>query len=218
MSEKKEIIEDFLEADPEIPGQKYVCLSFVSPENILENKDVFRIHKFLEVMAKKYDLDASGIQEKYKDFLYVNEEKIEKEFYEKNDFQTTVRGLKVRGVYDTHREAEHRCKKIQNMDKNFSVFIGQVGFWLPWDPNPHRIDNQEYQEPQLNELVHKYRENQDKKDVHFQDNIDYVRDQQEKQNQKAKDEREKDSNIEEKSEDSQFIDVDPWMKNKQNNE
>ena len=33
----EKIIEDFLEADPEIPGQKFVCLSFVSPENILEN-------------------------------------------------------------------------------------------------------------------------------------------------------------------------------------
>ena len=84
--------------------------SFVSPENILENKEVFKINKFLEVMAKKYDLDADTIQDKYKDFLYVNEEKIEKEFYERNDFQTTVRGLKVRGVYDTHREAENRCK------------------------------------------------------------------------------------------------------------
>ena len=215
MTEKKEIVEDFLEADHEIPGQKYVCLSFVSPENILENKEVFKIHKFLQVMSKKYDLDEDTVQDKYKDFLYVNEEKIEKDFYERNDFQTTVRGLKVRGVYDTHKEAEFRCKKLQNMDKNFSVFIGQVGFWLPWDPNPHRIENQEYQEPQLNELVSKYRENQEKKDAHFQENIEYVKEQQELQNDKARKEREEQSE-KDKQDDSQFLDVDPWMKNKSN--
>ena len=33
--------EDFLEADQSIPGQKYVCLSFVSPEDILKKKDIF---------------------------------------------------------------------------------------------------------------------------------------------------------------------------------
>ena len=70
MSENKKVVEDFLEADTEIPGQKFVCLSFVSPENILENKEVFRIGKFLEVMAKNYDLDANKIQEKYKDLKF----------------------------------------------------------------------------------------------------------------------------------------------------
>uniref|UniRef100_A0A6C0JER6 Uncharacterized protein n=1 Tax=viral metagenome TaxID=1070528 RepID=A0A6C0JER6_9ZZZZ len=210
---KKEIVEDFLEADPEIPGQKYVCLSFVSPENILANKDMFHVNAFLKTIAPKYDLDADSISEKYKDFLYVNEQKLEKEFYEKNDFRTTIRGLKVRGVYDTHREAEHRCKKIQTFDKNFSVFIGQVGFWLPWDPNPHNIDKQEYQEAELNELVSKYRENQEKKDAHFQENIEYVREQQEKENQRLKAEREN-KDGEQKVNDS-LNDIDPWMKNKE---
>ena len=30
-----EIKEDFLEVDPKIPGQNFVCLSFVSPEKVL---------------------------------------------------------------------------------------------------------------------------------------------------------------------------------------
>ena len=32
--EKKEIVEDFLTVDSSIPGQNYVCLSFVSPETL----------------------------------------------------------------------------------------------------------------------------------------------------------------------------------------
>ena len=38
MSENKEIIEDYLKVDKELPGQNYVCLSFISPET---NKIVF---------------------------------------------------------------------------------------------------------------------------------------------------------------------------------
>ena len=69
--------EDFLESDPQIRGQNYCCLSFVSPEEVLDNKDVFFTGKFLEVMSKKYDLDENSIQDKYKDFLYINQEKLE---------------------------------------------------------------------------------------------------------------------------------------------
>ena len=30
---------DFLEVDKPIPGQNYACLSFVSPENIIKQKE-----------------------------------------------------------------------------------------------------------------------------------------------------------------------------------
>ena len=148
-----ELKEDFLEVDQSIPGQNYVCLSFVSPENILNNKEIFYANKFLKTIAKNYDLDENTIEEKFKDFKYVNQDVLEKEFYEKNDFTTTVRGIKVRGVYDTLREAQVRAKVLQRRDPNFNVFLGQVGYWLPWDPDPHKIDNQEYAEQELNELV-----------------------------------------------------------------
>ena len=42
-------------------------------------------------MAKNYDLDVKSVQEKYKDFLYVNEEKIEKDFFEAKDFSNCKR-------------------------------------------------------------------------------------------------------------------------------
>jgi hypothetical protein len=173
----KEIQEDFLEVDPEIPGQKYVCLSFVSPEEVLKNKEIFLVHNFLKSMAEKYDLKEEDLSEKYKDFLFSNQEKLEEKFYQDNDFRTTVRGLKVRGVYDTLREAQVRSKVLQKRDPAFNVYVGQVGYWLPWDPNPLKIENQEYSEQQLNELVKKYKENQEMKDQHFQENIEYVKEQ-----------------------------------------
>ena len=188
-----EVVEDFLEVDNPIPGQNYVCLSFVSPEEVLKNKNVFFVHKFLETMAKQYsllstentelkpkapheyNLSKDELQEKYKDFLYVNEDTLEKEFYAENDFRTTVRGMKVRGVYDTMKEAQVRAAVLQKRDKNFNVFIGQVGYWLPWDPNPHKISEQEYLESELNTLVKKYRENQEHKNMEFQDQLNQAK-------------------------------------------
>lgn len=209
--------EDFLEADQTIPGQKYVCLSFVSPEDILEKKDIFFNHKFLETIAKQYDLKHEDLIEKYKDFLYLNQEKLESEFYQKNDFQTTVRGLKVRGSYDTLKEAQFRAKKLQSKDKSFNVYIGQVGFWLPWDPHPHKVENQEYMEGELNNLVKKYKENQQKKDLHFQENVDYAKEQSEiavKKQEELK--KEEDSNELDESLKNSIEEIDPWLKNKQN--
>lgn len=214
MSQKEEVIEDFLENDNEIPGQKYCCISFISPENVLEQKQVFFVHKFLETIAKNYDLDRNKIQEKYKDFLYINEEKLQSEFNEQNDFRTSVRGVKIRGSYDSLKEAEVRAKVLQRKDRNHNVFVGQVGFWLPWDPSSHRVENQEYMESELNTLVKKYKENQEKKDIHFQENIDYVKEQEAKKNKDIEDARKK-SEISEVE--SSLEEMDPWLKNKQEN-
>merc|ERR1711966_61810 len=150
--------EDFLSVDKPIPGQNFTCLSFVSPENTLANKNTYFIHQFLESIAENYNLDRKDIAEKYNTYIYNNSESLEKDFYEKNDFHTTVRGLKVRGVYDTRREAEVRAKVLQRSDQNFHVFVGQVGYWLPWDPEADQIEDQEYTENSLNKLVKKYQE------------------------------------------------------------
>lgn len=240
MSEERE---EYLEADKEIPGQKFVCLSFLSPENILANKDLFFFNAFLQdyevqykvkatesflmkevkhvtdAFSKGEDLleeivskissntvtleDISGatalfkktrselaanasdalekfvktnmneikdttIQEDYETFLFKNRKKLDDDFFSKNNFRTTVRGLKIRGCYDTFDEASHRAKSLQKLDPSFNVFVGQVGFWLPWDPSPTDITKQEYAEDQLNTLMKSYRDNESKKDEFFE--------------------------------------------------
>ena len=54
---------DLLDEDAPIAAQKFVCLSFVSPENILKQKNHFLFEQFL----KTFDLRAS--LEKFTDFL-----------------------------------------------------------------------------------------------------------------------------------------------------
>ncbi len=176
--------EDFLEVDPKIPGQNYVCMSFVSPENVLKQKELYFMTKFLQhffydeslpsvdlrnkIQNKDVKLDYDGVKTIYEDWKYAKSQELESEFFEKNDFHTSMRGLKIRGTYDSYREATVRAQVLRKKDPSFNVFIGQVGYWLPWDPAAEQIQEQEYQENMLNDLVKKYKENLDNRDVLYE--------------------------------------------------
>lgn len=117
------------------------------------------------VKANLKELSASNIKEQYDDFIYEHGVKLEDDFYAKNNFQTTMRGLKIRGSYGQKEEAESRAKKLQKMDPDHNIYVGQVGKWLPWDPSPSAIPDQEYAEDQLNTLMKKYKENEEAREV-----------------------------------------------------
>ena len=61
-SENKDYV-DLLDEDRSIAGQKFACLSFISPEDILKQKNMFLFEKFLN----KWDFSKS--LEKYNQFL-----------------------------------------------------------------------------------------------------------------------------------------------------
>ena len=54
---------DLLDEDKPLAGQKFACLSFISPEEIIRNKNLFYFEKFL----KQFDFKKS--LEKYTQFL-----------------------------------------------------------------------------------------------------------------------------------------------------
>ena len=227
--QQESVVEDFLDEDTEIPGQRYVLLSFLSPEKVLDKKELFFFHKFLHsfevdwklknlekymvdvvkeindqlddrarelekadqfdsaticrknrlsvddvmssyqsfVQKNRNDLTKTKIVENYDDFMYTNKSKLETEFYALNDFRTSMRGVKVRGVYSNTKEAEVKAKKLQNKDKYHNIFMAEVGKWTPWDPNPNEVHDQEYNNDQLNNLMKKYKENEDSREKFF---------------------------------------------------
>ena len=189
--------QDFLDQDPPIRGQKYVCLSFLSPDDVLKKKDAYFFEKYLshfsselsELWSSMLDVHKDNIdftdslrsiRNRYEHLFNVNvigndfnyyvtgdAEKLEGEFFEANNFQTTMRGLKVRGSYDSLREAQVRAQVLKRIDDKFNVFIAEVGCWCPWSPNPSEIENQEFAETELNTLMKKYQENQLDKDEFY---------------------------------------------------
>ncbi len=160
---------DYLEVDEPIPGQNFVCLSFVSPESIIQSKESFKVAKFLQSYAKDKDLDIKKVMKDYDDFTYKYNDEIQRDFDKENNFQTNVRGLKVRGTYSTKEEAERRAKSLQNIDSDFHVFVGQVGYWLPWDPCADKIEDEHYIDTQLNEMMQKYKENNIDRDIFYEE-------------------------------------------------
>ena len=203
MSHSNEMVEDFLEVDQPIPGQNFVCLSFISPDKVLKKRESMIVKEFSKWFLKELKstndpslldpskltqefIDTLNVDEKFEDFLYANEEFLTKKFNDENDFQTSIRGLKVRGVYESKREAEVRAKVLQRRDPNFHVFVGQVGYWLPWDPNPDNIAEQEYANDQLNTLMKKYQENRKYKDDLYAQETEERKKKAKEENQKKK--------------------------------
>ena len=160
---------DFLEVDDIIPGQNYVCLSFVSPEALIQKRDAFNLSKFLQSYCKDQDLNYKEIYSKYEDFVYKHSDKLQRDFDEQNEFKTSVRGLKVRGTYSTKEEAVSRAKKLQTIDSSFHVFVGEVGKWLPWDPNADEVQDEVFQNSQLNDMMEKYQENNINRDIFYEE-------------------------------------------------
>ena len=180
---------DLLEVDKPIAGQNYGCFSFISPEKILKQREMFyfeeflkkwdysksmeKFVKFLNFLAYKYkvsfedmikdyeeyileekeEITSTPIDGDYKTFLDNNEEKLDKQFNIKNNFQTCVRGFKSRGNFNTQEEAELRAKLLRESDPHFDIFVGPVGQWLCWDPEAYKTGKTEYLEEELNQLM-----------------------------------------------------------------
>ena len=188
---------DLLEEDKPISGQKFACLSFVSPEQIIKQREQFFFEEFLKqwnykkstdvmlhfisFISYKYNLTFDKVNEDFQDFIknehkeltkynvnddfktFVdnNEERLDAEFGDQHDFQTSVRGIKVRGVFASQKEAEMRCKLLREVDPNHDVYVGPVGMWVPFHPDAYKTGRVEYMEETLNQLMSEKKKNED---------------------------------------------------------
>ena len=125
MSISKETkIADLLEEDKAIAGQKYVCISFVSPENILRKKEHFYFQEFL----KHYHfLKTVGSFKRFINFISykynIKQEDITADFdqfakSEKDSFKETTINDDYKNFLDEHEE---RLEKIFGEDTEFQT-------------------------------------------------------------------------------------------------
>jgi chromosome condensin MukBEF ATPase and DNA-binding subunit MukB len=71
-------------------------------------------------------------------------------------------GIKIRGVFSTYELACEYAKKVQSIDTYFNVYVGEMGKWLEFDPDPNSIKESEYANEELNSMMKSYLENQEK--------------------------------------------------------
>ena len=93
-----QIKEDYLEVDPPVPGQNYVCLSFVSPEDMIRKKTLFETRRYVEHILSKLKateenerLTPEQVVEKltmdgYSDYAITHEQENTELFNEQNEF------------------------------------------------------------------------------------------------------------------------------------
>ena len=198
---------DLLEEDKPISGQKFACISFCSPEQILKKKELFFFEEFLKkwdlnksmekfvqfinfvsfkynvsfddltndfkefVKEEKDTLSKTTFEDEYKTFLDNNEEDLQKKFDIEHNFQTSTRGIKIRGSYPTQEEAELRAKMLREVDDKHDIFVGPVGMWMPWDPEAYKTGRVEYMEEELNKLMSEKQKNETNAKTTFEQRV-----------------------------------------------
>lgn len=256
----EEVQHVYLREDKAIPGQNYVCLSFISPEKTINMKNDYFAYKYQQHVAGEYVnifnelvdkiLDGDEVEMSqvvdlkkrmtrvagevlvdydkhkslYADYLFREEEVIGKEFDKSNNFQTSVRGVKIRGVYDTLEEAQTRGAVLQKIDPVHNILLGKVGAWVPFDPDVAKMNNVKYLDDNLNELMKANDENQKKKDHFFKEQtrqrIQESKEQQERLRKQIEAEKDEVATTTQEDEEVETIqadaldNVDPWMSRK----
>lgn len=193
--------------DQAIAGQKFACMSFVSPEKILKKREVFlfdqfvkqwefsksmeKYFEFVHFISYKYNLNvetliqdfndfikeendklqSTGIEDDYKNFIDKQEEKLNEQFSKEHSYQTSVRGVKVRGVFSTQGEAEEKCKKLRDSDPSHDIYVGPVGVWVPWDPDAYKTGRVEHLEEELNALHKEKMKNEELAKKEFEERV-----------------------------------------------
>ena len=131
----KEVKEDFLEVDDPIGGQNYVCLSFVDPEEIIQNKEAFKTAKFLQSYAKDKGMKFDEVYEDYLNFQY--------KFCYKNAAATKIKAFWIDAVIENFSKSVSENNKIK-----FSKFVVPV--------HPYKIDIPNKSKAEENEPKIKY--------------------------------------------------------------
>lgn len=108
---------DHLTEDIPIPGQQFVCLSFVVPEGKVKN--------------------------------------------------CSMSALKIRGVFSNIEDANQHAENLRSIDPDFDIYVGEVGKWLPLNPDPNTIADERYKEKELNHIISNYKKGRDESKTIF---------------------------------------------------
>ena len=148
MSTKHAIKKDYLTEDPVIPSLKYYCVSFFNKFNV------------------KQTIDNNN---EYKEELFTGADQSNKEDYSTDN---NILGLKIRGGFSNLEDARKHAKKLSDIDPYHHIYVTEGGKWCAFvmkesDTNNY-VEQTEYANDQLNEMMKKYNDNQDKAKVYHE--------------------------------------------------
>jgi hypothetical protein len=155
----------FMDYDWKVKGLEHLMV-FLSKKYTLKIEDLLKdAEEFGKVREK--EIRETDVPEMWQVFLLKHEKDLQEKFDNSVEFKTNVRGVKVRRSFASVEEAQVMAKVYQRKYPKDNLYIGKVGAWLPWDPSEHLMPEVEYAEKELNELMRRYKENENNKEMFF---------------------------------------------------
>lgn len=145
---------------------------------------------------------------------------------QKND----ICGVKIRGVFSELELAQQHAQKLQKVDTTFNIYLVEMYKWLPIPPDDDNIDNHEFMEQKLNDIVKGHKEQQilskqffeERKMEQMEDAMNKVKEAEELQKQQAEssssEQTEQQSDITEKEQQSDIIEEGKEQQSEQESE
>jgi len=116
--------------------QKFVCISFFNKKNI-------------------------------KQLIDNNNDYVDENNKEEYSTDNNVFAFKVRGCFKTYEDASKHAKTIQSIDEYHNVYVAECSKWCPFmiDDDDKLVESSEYANEELNNMMKKYMENQEKSKI-----------------------------------------------------
>ena len=83
-----------------------------------------------------------------------------------------VYAFKFHDVCETEEEGKKLCQYYHKLDPDFDVFLGTIGKWSPWVFDPLAIQDIQYANTQLTELVGAHRAHAKSSDSEWREDVD----------------------------------------------
>ena len=155
----------WMDYDWKVKGVEHF-VAYLSKKYSINIDDIMKDFREFEKTHKE-EIKKSDVPEQYQVFLLKHEKELQERFDKDNNFQCNIRGVKVRRAFPSYEEAQLWCKVLQRKYPKDNLMIGRMGCWLPWEPSEHLMENVEYANTQLNEIMRKYKENEANRELFF---------------------------------------------------
>lgn len=146
--------------------------SYQSAASILaETKKELQLNEDEQVnkTLRTYRIDQQELTDRFETYKTQNGKELECDFNKEYTDETSVRGFKVRGIYEDLDEARTKSDQVRKQVESFvHTFVAPVGYWCPFDPNADAVQDQEYMIHDLNDMIGKKKRNEGEKNEFFE--------------------------------------------------
>jgi hypothetical protein len=220
----------FLEQDAEIRDQKFVCLSYLTQDDVRKREDIFHMENAMNKSGKDLDDVLTQLQEKHSDddyifntvrerynyifendysdqykFFVAHNPNHEETFYNNNGSHVCAYSIKIHKAFANENEAKMFSKMMHQKNPAFPIFVAPVGKWIPWSPNVKDMEDEDKATASIDELLSKYAELREQTNRDYDNRTSKLIEANKDENKKRKIEIEKQKALDDKEEKENII-------------